>query len=99
VDLIILYDLRFSVVQCFVGEEIFISTVQGVHYTESVLTLMDSVTLADVSPLSQSDQLHCSSGALTGSLGLLVQALLAIVAFGALVGEFFIVTYSYAMSC
>jgi len=50
---------------------------------------MASVTLADVKPLSDSDKLHCSNGALTGSLGLLVQALLAIIAFGALIGEFF----------
>jgi len=49
---------------------------------------MASVTLADVSVVSDSDQFHCSSGALTGSLGLLVQALLAIVAFGALVSKF-----------
>ena len=50
---------------------------------------MASVTLADVPPqVLDSEKLHCSNGALTGSLGLLVQALLAIVAFGALVGEF-----------
>jgi len=54
---------------------------------------MASVTLAHVKPLSDSDKLHCSNGALTGSLGLLVQALLAIIAFGALIGEFFNITY------
>jgi len=64
---------------------------------------MASVTLADVPvpPVSDNDNLHCSSGALTGPRGLLVQALLAIVAFGALVGEFLTVTYTvytlYAM--
>ena len=50
--------------------------------------MMASVTLADVPQALDSKKLHCSNGALTGSLGLLVQALLAIVAFGALVGEF-----------
>jgi len=51
---------------------------------------MASVTLADVPMqlVSDSDKLHCSNGALTGPHGLLVQALLAVVAFGALVGEF-----------
>jgi len=62
---------------------------------------MASVTLANVSvppPSDNNDKLHCSNGALTGPHGLLVQALLAIVAFGALVGEFFTLGHDFILT-
>jgi len=61
---------------------------------------MASLTVANVSVVSDdnNDKLHCSSGALTGPHGLFVQALLAIVAFGALIGEFFTAVYMYTVS-
>ena len=52
--------------------------------------IMTATTLADMLPLSESDKLHCSNGALTGPLGLLVQALLAVIAFGALISKLFL---------
>lgn len=50
-----------------------------------LMALVTSNIPVPITP-SNSDKLHCSSGALTGPHGLLVQASLAIVAFGALVG-------------
>jgi len=39
-------------------------------------------------PYGDGQELHCGRDALTGPLGLLVQALLAFIAFGALIGTF-----------
>ena len=54
----------------------------------SVHVINCTAFVTSMASVTDNARLHCSNGALTGSLGLLVQALLAIVAFGALVSKF-----------
>ena len=48
---------------------------------------MSTVPMTTIANYTNTDEVHCTRGALLGPFGLLVQGSLAIVAFGALVGR------------